>query len=356
MDIQIASPALPAGQQEARTRWGTHESGAAFDRKKLPYLSQQAQEFLAQQAYCVIAGLGPHNELDGQLVMSKPGFIKVLDRQTCLLQLDGQIETSLLFQGLQQAAAVDLFDQLGLFFISHATRERLCIQGEAELLSQPTLLLYWLFKHKPVSIRLHVQQAFFHCPKYVRTRVPGLTTDAILPDHPNWQPQHLLKLNGNTSLAEEMRNFLAQQIHCFLCTVSQHGHCAVNHRGGAPGFLVTLPPNNIVPGGTILLPDYTGNGAFEALGNILETGTATLVVPNYATHIALCISGKACIYELHELPDRLLRSCPGAERVVALSVEHISVQHGNWSATLAYERGRAEYFSLMSDPTLTCPI
>lgn len=35
--------ALPPGQHLARTYWGTHESGAAFDRKKTSYLTEQDQ-------------------------------------------------------------------------------------------------------------------------------------------------------------------------------------------------------------------------------------------------------------------------------------------------------------------------
>ncbi len=39
---------LPVGQHQARTYWGTHASGAAFDRKKTPYLTEQAQAFIAE--------------------------------------------------------------------------------------------------------------------------------------------------------------------------------------------------------------------------------------------------------------------------------------------------------------------
>jgi uncharacterized protein len=358
MDACIEQPLLPAGQREARTRWGTHESGAAFDRKKLSYLSGSAQQFLAQQAFCVIAGRGPCNELDGQLVMSKPGFVEVLDEQTCLLHLDSSMRSSPLLQRLQQATSSDLFDPLGLFFICHPARERLCLHGKAQLLSASPPLLYRFFKlHIPILVRLHIEEAFFHCSKYVRSRVPGLTSFETLSDHQKWQIQRLLVLKGSTTgLTEEMECFLAQQVLCFLCTVSQDGRCAVNHRGGAPGFLVPLPPTAASPGGTLLLPDYAGNGAFEALGNILETRLATLVVPNYTAQLALTLAGQARICELHELPDWLLSRCPGAQRVIALFIQRVEVQQGNWSPTLAYEYGRTGFFSLMSDPALACPL
>src|SRR5581483_10342407 len=123
---------LPPCQQQARTRWGTHESGAAFDKKKTPYLSEQAQEFLAQQSFCVIAGLGTHQEIRGLLAMEKPGFVQVLDRETCLIEL-GQYTDSPIIQALRQRQSAAKSVHLGLFFINHASRERLCVQGEARL-------------------------------------------------------------------------------------------------------------------------------------------------------------------------------------------------------------------------------
>jgi uncharacterized protein len=347
---------LPIGQQQARTRWGTHESGAAFDRKKRSYLTEQAQAFLAQQAFGVIAGRGPRNELDGQLVMEKPGFVEIVDQQTCLLHLNERFNTSLLFQGLQQASAAGLPDHVGLFFICHPRRERLCVHGTGQLLPGKKPPLSWPPRQEgSICLHLNVQQAFFHCSKYVRTRVAGLTAPVMPSSAQQWLPQRLL--NGQQdSLSEEIGAFLSRQVLCFLCTVSQDGQCSINHRGGAPGFLPTLPPDRASPGGTVLLPDYAGNGAFEALGNILETGLATLLVPDYADQLAVCIAGKAWICELAQLPAWLAQRCAGAERVIALSVRRVAVQYGDWSATLAYERARAGSLGPVTDSAITCPV
>lgn len=103
-----------------------------------------------------------------------------------------------------------------------------------------------------------------------------------------------------------------------------------------------------------MLPDYAGNGAFEAIGNILETGRVALIVPNYAAQLALCISGWARIVELEELSSELLGRCNGAERVVALAVQRVETQHGDWSAALAYERARAEIIFTREEPATTC--
>ena len=347
---------VPAGQQQARTHWGTHESGAAFDRKKTTHLTEQAQTFIAQQAVCVIAGPGPDNELRGLLTVGTPGFVGTPDRRTCLLQLDPQFRNARIIQQLRQSSPAERDVQLGLFFMCHPTRERLCVQGTANLLPYNVPILHRLFAPpREILVRLCVHQAFFHCAKYIKTRVVGLTAPVTLPSEQLWRPGDLLGCN-QSYLSEEMRAFIAEQILCFLCTVDQHGQYAVNHRGGAAGFLVTLPPNNAAPGGTIFLPDYAGNGAFEAVGNILETGQAALVIPNYAAQLALCVSGTARIVELDELPTELAQSCIGAERVVAVSVQRVETQSGDWSAALAYERARAEALSASDDLVAACPV
>jgi hypothetical protein len=332
---------LPTGQHQARTQWGTHASGEAFDRKKTPYLTEQAQEFIAQQAMCVIVGLTPSNELDGVLAMEQPGFIQVLDASTCLLRLENRSRASSLLRRARHALSSGRPIWLGLLFICHSTRERLCVQGTVEALTSTSSAVFYSSSSAPsVMVRLHVREAFFHCSKYIRSRVDGLTVPASLSSQQRRVYQELLKWNQEV-LSQAHCHFLSQQILCFLCTVNRQGQCAVNHRGGAPGFLTSLLPSEVAPGGRVLLPDFAGNGAFEAIGNILETGQAAVVVADYAAQMALCISGAACVVEPEDLRAEVVQRCAGAERVVALAVQRIEVQKGDWSATLAYERARA---------------
>ena len=339
---------LQVGQQLARTRWGTHESGAAFDQKKTPYLTERAQEFIAQQAMCVIAGLTPHNELDGVLILGQPGFVQVLDESTCLLQLESRSRASSILQRLQHALSTGQVAWLGLFFMCHPTRERLCVQGTVEMLSSSS-------SAPSIVVRLHVREAFFHCSKYIQTRVAGLTVPRSPSSQQSRFPQGLLK-GSQRDLSEEHCGFLNQQVLCFLCTVNQEGQCAVNHRGGAPGFLVPFPHSKATPEGAILLPDYTGNGAFEAVGNILETKQAALVVPNYADQVALCISGAARVVEPEDLQVAVTQRCVGAERIIALVVQRVEVQSGDWSATLDYECARAASIWTNTHVASTCTL
>src|SRR5258708_2921740 len=330
---------ISQGQQEARARWGTHESGAEFDRKKRSFLTEAAREFISQQVMCIVVGPGPEQEPCGLLITGRPGFVELPDEHTCLIPIDRQYEESYVIQGVHHALACGSRPQMALCLLQHATRQRICVQGAVEILSDLPDEALWL--------RLSVSLAFFHCPKYIRTRVHGLHFEG----EKTWP---ILAGQAQDYLTEEVQTFLARQSLCYLCTIDQQGQCAVNHRGGAAGFLVTLAPDRLIPGGLVLLPDYAGNGAFEAVGNILETGRAALLVPSYADQLALCISGSATVLEPPQLPAFLREKCRGAQRVVAITVNHIESQHGDWSAALDYERTRVKIFEEAKQAAHSC--
>lgn len=330
---------ISQGQQEARTRWGTHESGAEFDRKKRPFLTGEARKFIAEQVLCVVVGPGPRQVPRALLLAGRPGFVETPDASTCLIPLERRYETSSCIQEILSSAGEP---RLALCFMQHVTRQRLCVQGEVELLpAHASDEVLWL--------RVSVNQAFFHCAKYIRTRVRGLH----LEDERETSP---LPEQEKDCLTPEVRSFLARQVLCYVCTIDQHGQPAVNHRGGAAGFLVTMEPDRLTPGGVVLLPDYAGNGAFEAIGNILETGKAALLVPGYAEQVALCVGGEAVILEPGHLPAFLRDRCRGAQRVIAITVQHIERQDGDWAEALAYERTRAQLWSAARQVAQSCPL
>ncbi len=343
------------GQQLARTRWGTQASGEAFDRKKSSYLTEQARTFIAQQRFCVLAGTDTDQELCWLIAPGVPGFVQALDERTCVFMLPASLHRTRLVQGLLQSHRRGRATQLGLFFISHPTRERLCVHGSVTAITDSANAPSDCGRaDSAIVVLVLVHQAFFHCAKYIKTRVPGLTCPARVCVERAWRVEQVLD-SPASYVTEALAAFLTDHMLCFLCTIDRHGQPAVNHRGGAPGFLVATLPEGAFPGGRILLPDYSGNGAFEAIGNIFETGKAALIVPDYAAQLAVSFTGSAQVLERHELPAGLTETGVGAERVVALSVERIETQAGDWSAALAAERAYAADIEVAEDMLLSCP-
>jgi hypothetical protein len=276
----------------------------------------------------------------------------VPDEFTCLIPIDQRYETSSLVRGVRAALTSGTHPRLALCFLQHVTRQRICVQGEVEILPSHSPEVLWL--------RMRVSLAFFHCPRYIRTRVTGLHRDAenmpavtAAPRLIGPQPERL---------SEAAREFLTRQVLCYLCTVDQHGQYAVNHRGGAAGYLVTMPPDRLTPGGVVLLPDYAGNGAFEAIGNILETGKAALLVPGYAEEVALCVAGDAVVVEPGLLPAFLREKCRG--RPACYCTDRTACRAAEWrlvgrnglraSPRESHRRGQARRAKL-STLRLECP-
>lgn len=322
---------LPPGQALARQRWKSADRGAAFDSKKTIYLSEPARTFIAQRDSVVIAGLDRDGWLDGQMVCGERGFVQTPDRFTCLLPLDATARDSGWYRGLQAGWQANTTPYCGLFWIHHPTRERLCVHGRVEPVPRAEAPAASGAADAVCWVKITVDEAFFHCARYIKTRIPGLSAP---PRHAGSATRIATELAfaEHEQLIASDRAFIAAQETAFLCTVDAKGRCGINHRGGAPGFLATLAPSEGYPGGTILLPDYAGNGAFEAIGNIFESGQALFLIPDYSQQVCLAVQGSAWVREAETLPPTLAAACPGAERIVTLDVRRVSAVRSSWSA------------------------
>jgi hypothetical protein len=117
---------------------------------------------------------------------------------------------------------------------------------------------------------------------------------------------------NHEGLIQQLVDFLADQGVAFLCTVDRNGQCAVNHRGGKCGFISV---NAIQGEACLLLPDYAGNGAFEAVENIWETRRAAVFVPDPERGYGVCVSGPAGIFDGQVLQTEPFARFSGAQRV-----------------------------------------
>ena len=113
------------------------------------------------------------------------------------------------------------------------------------------------------------------------------------------------------SLNPGFRRFIEARDMFFLATSDEEGRLDCSYRGGAPGFV------RVVNERTLVFPDYSGNGSFMSLGNLLVNPQIGMLFMDFPTRRRLRVNGRAEILE--ESP--LLAEFPGAERIVRVTVE-----------------------------------
>ncbi|GHI07676.1 pyridoxamine 5-phosphate oxidase [Streptomyces cellostaticus] len=122
---------------------------------------------------------------------------------------------------------------------------------------------------------VEADQVFSNCPKYIQRRESYETVHRI-PGEPRRSSELTLK----------QVEFIAAADTFFLATV--HGHGAdVSHRGGNPGFVRAVSPNELT------WPDYPGNAMFLTLGNLRTDPRAGLLFLDWTTGTVLQLTGEA---------------------------------------------------------------
>jgi uncharacterized protein len=296
------------GQAWARTRWKSHESGAAFDRKKQPYLAPEMKVFAESQEFCIVSFVDNDGQACGRLLHGQVGeFAQAPDDHHLMIRPLNQTIGDL---GSRKACAKSR--QLGLLLIEFRTRRRLCVHAIGK------------WEETEGCLALEVTQSVFHCPKYIdpsnqitrfAARGPGTLKTAEFA---------IAAKQGH--LIHQLIDYLADQRVAFVCTVDRNGQCAVNHRGGKCGFISV---NEVQGEACLLLPDYAGNGAFEAVGNVWETGRAAVFVPDRKGGYGICVSGPAELFDGEVLQTEPFVRLSGAKRVLAIYPLYCQVQSWN---------------------------
>lgn len=144
-----------------------------------------------------------------------------------------------------------------------------------------------------VRLRLRVNQALRHCPKYMSIR--------DLVPHAHARPRVIYsELDLREPLPDDVTAFIRAADTVFLgatffpdTDISQAPlHIETNIRGGRPGFIRVSPSD----GRTLILPDFSGNRLITSLGRNEEASgalLASLTVISFTTGDVLYITGNA---------------------------------------------------------------
>ena len=99
----------------------------------------------------------------------------------------------------------------------------------------------------------------------------------------------------------------------FLATSDKQGRCDCSFKGGGAGLIKILNKTRLA------FPDFSGNGAFMSLGNILVNPNVGCLFIDFSDGARLRVNGKATIHEQGEL----MALFPEANRVVLVDVEQV---------------------------------
>lgn len=224
------------------------------------YIVPGARSFLEEQEMLVLAASDAGGEVWVSVWFGARGFTQSRDdgrtlwidrRRLLALEVDPVAEL------LQPGAPV------GVLAIELETRRRLRVNGSLREVDYGALAL-------------EVRESFANCPKYItkrrlRPRDP-LTAAAPAP------------LAGRRLDAGRMATIRRTDT-LFVGSAHPERGADASHRGGEPGFVRILDEQ------TLRIPDYSGNGMYQTLGNLHSTGRAGLVFVDFKGRRLLHVTG-----------------------------------------------------------------
>jgi predicted pyridoxine 5'-phosphate oxidase superfamily flavin-nucleotide-binding protein len=285
-----ASP-FHRGEQAIQQQLGVRDRIEAVGRRVIrDVLLDQHREFYAQLP-CLFLGSVDH---DGQpwasILAGAPGFAVSPDPKVLRI-----VARPLPGDPLAHALKVDA--DIGIIGLEFATRRRNRMNGVVSALTDD------LFD-------VAVTQSFGNCPKYIQARDWKMTPNGARRD---------AKTVMSTSLAPRDRTLIARSDTFFVASAfgtarndSSHGVDA-SHRGGKPGFV------DVIDNGTLLVPDYAGNSAFNTLGNLLLEPRCGLLFVDFATGTTLQIAAYAEI--VWDGPE--VSASIGAQRLIRFHISRV---------------------------------
>lgn len=239
---------------EARMR----DRGAVVVRDAMP---DQHRAFFADQRFVVLCALDSTGQPNAFLRCGPRGFM-VSPRPDQL-----NISSSAL---ASENGQVDLTvgQKISVLGIEFETRRRNRMNGT-------------ITKNDGNQITITVDQSFGNCPRYIHTRDRGRHVEPA----PIISEDDRLSPDNATQIRKADMLFLATRAP--VIGTDRRAGVDVNHRGGPPGFVTVLET------GQIVIPDYSGNNFFNAIGNILLDSRVSLLFPDFCSGHVITLAGHA---------------------------------------------------------------
>ena len=117
-----------------------------------------------------------------------------------------------------------------------------------------------------------------------------------------------------TSFNDADRELIENAIYFFIATADAEGRPDCSYKGGAPGFVRVVGPDELA------FPDYDGNGMFKSIGNMLvNPNVGLLFIGLHEKPLRLRVNGVATFLR----DDPLMSSTVGAQLIVRVKARAI---------------------------------
>jgi predicted pyridoxine 5'-phosphate oxidase superfamily flavin-nucleotide-binding protein len=220
-----------------------------------------ARSFLDEQELLVLAAADAVGEVWASAWFGSRGFAQSrddgrtlwIDRRK-LIPLEADPVAPLLRPGVM----------LGVLAIELETRRRLRVNGRVQALDDRALAL-------------EIRESFANCPKYIAKRhLQPLGPQASRSSPPSAAGGRLDDARAAT---------IGRTDTVFVGSQHPERGADASHRGGEPGFVQVLDEQ------TLRIPDYSGNGMYQTLGNLHSTGRAGLLFLDFEGRRMLHVTG-----------------------------------------------------------------
>ena len=251
------------GELAIRSRLGIQDRMDRQGRKIIrEYLPEQHRQFFAQLSYVTLGSLSESGYPWASILVGEPGFMSTPSDRTLAI-------TAKPLPGDPLNDNLAIGADLGVLGIELQTRRRNRLNGVVSQIEGD------LFTIK-------VKQSFGNCPQYIQARM----SEFVEPKSDSSSQSCKIVTFGKSA-----QNLIANADTFFIASSYQpSAACSakgvdVSHRGGKPGFI------RIDDEKTLTIPDFSGNGHFNTLGNLELNPRAGLLFVDFEQGDLLYLTG-----------------------------------------------------------------
>lgn len=249
-----------------------------------------AKPFLEKQFMVVLSSIDTHGAVWSSILYGAPGFVHAADDTSVHIHAPvlARDQADPFWANIQQQPAV------GMLFIELGSRRRYRVNGQVQTNHDEGLVIT-------------VNEAYPNCPKYIQKRhlrqmVLGENVD-----------KHQDAVSAGSAINAEIAPLIRRADTLFVASANDQAGADASHRGGAAGFVQILDDH------TLRIPDFSGNGLFNTLGNIETNAHAGICIPDFNGQRLLQLIGRATTLWNQDDPENLTG---GTHRFWEFKIEH----------------------------------